>query len=464
MNELDEIFFANGDVEVEDRKEGDPIIWKTVLSQGRLELTPGPYGTKVKKPLVIVEGRSSDPNEEIGLQDLLDSYEAGAIQHVTVPTSHSNTLLENTGFIRGMRIAEENGRKVLKAGFEFKDPDVLNKVKQGTIADVSCGILKGYERQRDGRKFNAVVDHIALTNKPWVDGMTPFAQFADEVDTQGFYFAEQEVDLAVYNQSSNVPFDYTSHGVIDVSDDNSTTTSKWDIDQGMLIRQHRIEDALDEEYPDCMLVDFTSSRILVDSDNGTKYVIGYNNGDGKINFHPREEWIEFTPQTGLSEDHNKEMEGGKDPMDEVLLAEKTALEEELAAARAEIAEKNSRLESAARKEREVAIKERVRELGALGLSDYPGFMGVVEEIMLADAGVNTLNLSEDQDGITASDVVERLIAALPKKDDKIVLSEQATLLENDVKPADVEKPKTVEERAAVAREFLGLNQKKTVLS
>lgn len=457
MTELDEIFFAGGSIEQE---EGDPIIWKTVLSQGRLELTPGPYGSKVKKPLIIVEGRSSDPNEEIGLQDLLDSYEAGAIQHVTVPTSHSNTLLENTGFIRGMRIAEENGRKVLKAGFEFKDPDILNRVKQGTIADVSCGILKGYERQRDGRKFNAVVDHIALTNKPWVDGMTPFAQFADEVDASGFYFAE-EIDLARYNQSPNAPYDYTAHGVEEVGT-SETRTSKWDIDSGMLMRQHKLEDALDEQYPDCMLVDFMSTRVLVDCEDGKKYVVGYTSSDG-IKFHPREEWICFTPTTGLSEDPEI-TEGGKDPMDEVLLAEKTALEEELAAARSEIAEKNSRLESAARKEREASVKERVRELGTLGLSDYPGFLNVVEEIMLADTGANTLNLSEGE-GVTASELVERILAALPKKDDQIVLSEQATLLEEDVKPANTEPvPAPVEERAKIASEWLGLGDKKTVLS
>lgn len=455
MTELAEVFFANGSVEQE---EGDPIIWKTILTPGRLELTPGPNGTKVKKPLNIVEGHSDDPTS-IGLQDLMDSYEAGAIQHVTIPTSHSNNVLENTGFLRGLRMVQENGKNVLKAGLEFLDPAVREKVNQGTIANVSCGILKNYERQRDGRMFNAIIDHVALTNKPWVDGMTPFS----ENPAEGFYFAD-EVDLAVYNQSTNAPFDYTAHGVEEI---NPTDTSgvKWDASISMLARRHVLDDTIDADCPGCELIDFTPTKILVE-ENDQMYVTGYTvETDGSIKIHPREEWLEYTPLTDLSEDHNK-LEGGKDPMDEVLLAEKDALQAELEAARAEIAEKNSRLESAARKEQASAIKDRVRELAAVGLSELPGFLAVVEEIMLADTGVESVMLSEDgvEKGATTTQVVERLIAALPRKEDRIVLGEQHQELVGDVKPPLEEVAPSVEDRAAAAREFLGLNDKKTVLA
>lgn len=460
MTETAEVFFANGKVD----EDGDPIIWKTILTPGRLELTPGPNGKKQKKPLIIVEGHSDDPDNIIGLQDLMDSYEDGAIQHVTIPTSHANNVLENTGYIRGLRLVEEDGKNVLKGGFEFLDPAVKEKVNEGTIANVSCGILRNYERQRDGKPFRSVIEHVALTNKPWVDGMTPFSD-----ETDHFYFAEQEVDLAVYNQSKNAPFDYTAHGVEEINPGNASGP-KWDSSASMLARRHILEDELNQTMPDCTLIDFTPSRVLLEDSNEEMYITGYSvNDDGSVSIHPQEEWIAYSPINDLSEDQ-KEKEGGNDPMDEVLLAERDELATKLAEAeeRARLAEEKSAAQEATNRkvEREAAAKERVRELGALGLSGFPGFLNAVEGILLADEGTVALNLSEDgkDKEYTATDIVNRLVDALPKKDDKIVLGEQHTLLENDLNPLEEEKPKTAQERAEEAREWLGLNQKKTVLA
>lgn len=459
MTRIEEVFFANGKVE----EDGDPnIIWKTILSPGRLELTPGPNGRKVKKPLTIVEGHSDDPENIIGLQDLMDSYEAGAIQHVTIPTSHANSVLENTGYIRGMRMVEENGKNVLKGGFEFKDPDVLDKVRKGLIANVSCGILRNYERQRDGQPFSAVVDHVALTNKPWVDGMTPFSQYAEEMEqTDSFYFADQ-LDMAQYNQSANAPYDYTAHGVEEINP--HTPTIQWDSSSSMLARRHHLDEEVANQMPDCSLIDFTPTKALLEDGNDQMYIAGYStNDDGSITIHPREEWLEYNPEIVL-------MEGGKDPMDEVLLAERDELTAKLAEAeeRARLAEeKTAASEAVARKaEREAATKNRIRELSALGLAGFPGFLNAVEEVLLADTGIAALMLSENGEdkGFTATDIVNRLIDALPKKDDKIHLSDQHIQLDHDPKPDDEEKVPTVEERAEASRAWLGLNDKKTVLS
>ena len=53
--------------------------------------------------------------------------------------------------------------------------------------------------------------------------------------------------------------------------------------------------------------------------------------------------------------------------------------------------------------------------------------------------------------------VERLIDALPKKDDKIVLSEQALASEAGDKPAESgDSNESVADRTSKAQEFLGL--------
>jgi len=490
VTELDEVFFANGNVE--DGEGGDPYIWKTVLTEGRLELTPGPGGKKVKKPLVIVDGHSSDPTKAIGLADLLDSFEKGVFQHVTVPTSHANQVTENTGFVRQMRLAQENGKNVLQAAFEFTEPEIREKVRRGTIANVSCGILRNYEKPRDGSTHSAVIEHIALTNKPWVDGMTPFFNQLsdDEGVAEGYHFADQseedvlnfgmlgkprdnsaivkkawikrEVDrsrpnfdahaelrqhvvelvkagdpnMAAHNDAihahntgtsainfrrgyENSPltpnehgalakahmkaiknpntdpalvlnhtylaahhanekrlgksalsdensarskqigisanlafkakrkigiipktqswpekkppkvtlseasqrrlnfaaygdaakgdmFDYSAKGYEDITDGGSTLV-KWDDNTGMVSRQHALEDTLDSEFPDYMLLDYSGGRVLIEDEDGTRYIAGYRmKADGSVELHPQAEWQKLSDNRSELSDDNTE--------------------------------------------------------------------------------------------------------------------------------------------------------------
>lgn len=452
MAELGEVFFANGDT----REDGD-LIWKTVLTEGRLEMTPGPGGKKVRKPLTVVAGRSNDPTKAIGLADLLDSFEEGVFQHVTVPTSHSNKVAENTGFVRHMRLAEEDGKHVLQAAFEFTEPEIREKVLRGTIANVSCGILTNYEKPRDGIKRKAVVEHIALTNKPWVDGMTPFfAKLSDDEGVAaGYHFAD--TDLSVYEGNSDNMFDYSGRSVEDVSETGTGTLVRWDNSGSMVSRQHKLEDALDAEFEDYLLVDFTPGRAVVEDENGKKFIAGYRmKDDGSIEFHPQGEWQTLSDDTELSETP----EGGDNTVE---LAE----ENEALKARLEAAE--TALAAAAKVERDNEAKGYVKGLADLGLSEAPGFLAAVEKILLADDGVAALNLSDDEGNsveATATDIVKSLIEALPTKDGKILLAQQATLLEGDNKPelTDDRYDKPVEERVKEMSEWLGLNNPKMVLS
>lgn len=174
--------FGNTSGEKIELDEGDGLLWAPILRSGTLAVRPGPGGHKVAEPLVFIPGHSVDARKEIGLEDLLDAFNAGAVQHVTIPTSHNNGVLENTGFIKAMKIADSTmrpGEKVLMGGHDFTEPDVKEKVGRGTIANRSCGILYDYTNNETGTTFGAVVEHVCLTNRPFVPGMEPYGALQD---------------------------------------------------------------------------------------------------------------------------------------------------------------------------------------------------------------------------------------------------------------------------------------------
>jgi hypothetical protein len=53
---------------------------------------PWPNGKKLRRPLKVVAGKSKNQRKEIGLQDLVDAFNEEAIENVTVPSSHNNSL------------------------------------------------------------------------------------------------------------------------------------------------------------------------------------------------------------------------------------------------------------------------------------------------------------------------------------------------------------------------------------
>lgn len=179
-----EVFLAEvGGEEMLEDSEG--VLWAPMIRTGQFAVRPGPRGQKVRRPLKIVAGRSEDPLKQIGLTDLKEAFEDDAVEHVTVPTSHNNTTLENTGFIRGMKIMDapitsgpKKGEKVptLFGGYDFTEPDVKGKVKRGTIPSRSCGILYNYVNTETGKTYKSVVEHVALTSKAWIRGMLPFGR------------------------------------------------------------------------------------------------------------------------------------------------------------------------------------------------------------------------------------------------------------------------------------------------
>lgn len=137
------------------------LLQRTILRTGRWKISPQDKNTE----LVV---------DKTMLDNILSAFDEGAFEYVTVPETHQDLPTQNRGFIKRLAVqddAERPGEYVLRAAFHFTNEDAAKAVREGSIAGVSCGILFDHERKSDGKKFTHALHHVALTNKPWIDGL-----------------------------------------------------------------------------------------------------------------------------------------------------------------------------------------------------------------------------------------------------------------------------------------------------
>lgn len=348
-------------VSFEEEEDGSLKGWKPILRTGTWKVRPGANGAPLRKKLEVT---LSGPVRKghLVLEELVRAFKEGAKQHVTIPLSHENGILENTGFIEDVRIVDDPkrpGQHLLLGLPKFTDTDVEKKAKDGTIANCSAGVKFDYVRKTDGKVYPQIIDHVCLTNSPWLDGLEPFGVELSEDEGERGFVAELVTD--------------------------------------------------DEEVAD--------------------------DGDGEV--------------------YDDEEEGGEevedDDNDEGFAA--SVLEEELGLSADEIRERLRRYDDL---EERMHVREVTDEIAAMQHDGVPpSVCKVAEEVMLADDGGMALLLSEDGTepaAITASDIVRRVVAAVPR----VSLSERVT--DRDTKGArplpDAGEELTLEERADDAIAFL----------
>lgn len=366
---LAEMYFGDGDGD----EEGG-LVWKTILREGEWQYAPGPGQKPVKKPITVVKTGKSDPEKMvISMSEIVRNFKNGAVEHVQVPTSHSGGVLDNTGFAKDLKLVKgEDGKYELKAALDFTEPDVKDKTIRGTIANSSAGILFNFIRKQDGKKFGAVLDHVALTNRPWLNGLKPFGtDFAsEEVDV--LHFAEDALDLA-----------HSPHNLRNIVD-------------GLRMA---IESEEDEKYRELLEGAHKSAvQVLVACEKSYK-----PGGHGET-------------AAAYSDDHR----GGGDEMADTEKKEEEKVEakadtflSELGLSEDEAKSRLAEYDQLRRDARERAVKDKIRtwEEG----KKAPGMIKEAERILLADEGVVVLNLSSDggPEGLTATQLVERLMEAAP---------------------------------------------------
>lgn len=181
----------------------DGYIWKTILREGTWKMSPGPGQKPMPKPITVTKTGKSDGNKLIiSMDEIKNNFDAGSVEHVTIPTSHRDTVLENTGYVKGLKFdTDSKGRTVLKAAHDFTEPDVKEKALRGTIANTSAGILFDYVNKETGKKNSAVLGHVALTNHPWLNDMNPFGVLASE-NLKVMQFSEEKSEIDETDESS----------------------------------------------------------------------------------------------------------------------------------------------------------------------------------------------------------------------------------------------------------------------
>jgi hypothetical protein len=321
-----ELFCTDGEVE-----EQDGLVWKEVLREDQWAYRPGVGQKPIAVPLRVVAGHSSQKGQ-IGMEDLIDAFEDGAVDHVTVPTSHEDKPHENTGFVRKLRKATGQGGKTrLLAGIEFTEDDIKGKAKRGSIANTSVGVLFDYIKKDSGKKYNQVLGHVALTNKPWINGMQPFGVAASED----------------YTDDEIVPLMLAS---VVWSDKNSFA---WLRDQVSKLLNPDL--SVNDPY---FVADISKNRALVsrfDANSGTEenFVVPFKIQDNSVSISEKEDWIEANREwvkasEGLMTDFNKNFDSANTSNEGSTLSESA----------------NSGAENAKTKEIEMAeTKEKTETLG-----------------------------------------------------------------------------------------------------
>lgn len=268
VHEIAMLFFAESSSTA---SAEDGLMWKVALPVGELKVSPGYRGKAAARPLRVIEGRSHNPREAIGLQDLVDAFDEGAIQHVTLPLSHADRCEENTGFVRKVKIGQtKDGKRALMCGVDITEPEVKGKVERGTIAGCSVGIEFDYVKKDTGKTFKSVLQHLCLTNKPWVPGMPAFGVAADE-------------------SSLVVPL---------MPADPDEQLAQWQEERGLYWRLAKIEQALEPTLGDFVVRDIDGDVAVVVDDQARVYEVPYDVTQEGVVTRPREVWRELARPAG----------------------------------------------------------------------------------------------------------------------------------------------------------------------
>lgn len=363
-----EIYMTDGDtVEAE-----DGLVWKEILREGTWPYRPGPGHKPLAKPLKIVKG-NAESEDEIGMADLVEAFYDDAIDHVTIPTSHEDKPHENTGYIRELRQGVRNGREVLIAGLEFTEPEIADKAKRGSIANTSAGIIAGYINKFTGKMYKYALGHVALTNKPWINGMVPFGANSDLSDETivPVLLENVEEDSAEETFVESSESENHEETAVEESEDNS-------------------EEVETEETNDTETVDKPGADLSAD-DEDTQGGITMSESST--------ESVESDATTELSEDTTA-----------TLLSEHDAKFSE------ELAKRDAEIEKLRAEVHKAKVDDSIEELKTMGFSEFPGLLTVVRDIYLADERqAEVISLSEEgtEVSLSATDIVDRIIKALP---------------------------------------------------
>ncbi len=473
-SQLSEVYLADGTTD-----EGENgLIWKEILREGEWAYRPGPGQKPIPVPLKVVSGKANS-RTEIGMADLLEAFNEGAVDHVTVPTSHEDRPHENTGHVRALKKILVEGKAKLLAGIEFTEPDIKSKVLRHSIANTSAGIIFDYVKKDTGKDYGQVLGHVALTNKPWINGMEAFGM-SPEVDI--VFSDENTVGLVLSEGPEEEYLVALSADEIESLENLYLKDFTANRRRELASKGHALPDgSFPVENEQDLRNAISAFGRAKNKEAAKRHIIKRAKALGKTNLLP-DDW-----KVSLSDDNEKEAtevsmaeskEEGKteetrqeetstNPAPDAVISEETRQElfsEFAEKFKAEKEADKAEKESLRKKVHAMEVDARIGELKEEGFSEYPGLLKEIRNVMLADTGTESLTLSETVDGeekevsLSVSGAVERIIAALPKQDGKVNFGEQHSSTDDKNRPeVNPNEDKSVEEKVALAAEELGLS-------
>jgi len=462
-------------------KEKGGKILKGILRTGHWPVTPTLFG-KINKPLTIVAKGKSDPVAGIiSLEEIYSNFKAGnGIKKVQIPLTdeakkdHKNLTRLNTGFVEDLFLEEDNGVTHLVAEMGFTEPDVKEKALRGTYSDVSSGVPHH-------PKFGAFLEHVCITNQPFVDELKPYLVASDA--------PESVKDAEVVHHILETPATEVEVKTEDPAKERVRVT------YGSVLKG--VDKTMTEQFgasaSDYRMIDADDDKVtLQHTSTGVTWTISYTVEDDEVALAPFTEWVavekkdegtaeppeETAPRSPhpLSGDadldaarEDREMRlaasaytttkrTGDRPMTVISRTELDALglNDEQRAAFLKLHSENTTL-SASNKEADA--DKRIKELETLGFSDRPGALKLYRNVFLSDDGGPAIILlsddgSEAKEKKSALEILDAFIDAQLGAEGKITFSDQHIEQPGDKKPSNTDTERPVVDRAKDARDFL----------
>lgn len=166
-----------------DFEERDGLLWTPICRTGTWVRSPLPGG----KPLKLTKEH---------FEQAIDAFNNKAWEYVTIPLTHEDRVDENTGYIQGLEIREDPtrpGQHRLWGGHKFTEPEIEEKVRRKSIIGRSVLLaIGGHKDTETGKFWPTVLKHVALTNKPWLNGLNDGVLAASQDGTAPTYELETD--------------------------------------------------------------------------------------------------------------------------------------------------------------------------------------------------------------------------------------------------------------------------------
>jgi hypothetical protein len=230
------------------------------------------------------------------MSELMQSYNDKAFESVTIPLRHpqpgdDQEVLNNSGYVEGLRIVKKGEKHYLQGGLGFTEPDVAGKVRRGSVPNVSSGILFDWVRKSDDKKFPVALNHVCLTKHPIIDDLEPFKRI---------YASDEAVDAEEFKIE-----------VIDLDDDGDSSTETaevvWNEQASLNWVRQEIRAALSPEEPmmegvpqmprpfyEVIDVSREDTALVEEWFKGDRkrWVIPFTVGDKGVSISPATRWVE----------------------------------------------------------------------------------------------------------------------------------------------------------------------------